>query len=62
MTYTSPKPAISPDFTMDDIHRLREWHYDCTKDIPRRERQEHYHRIALQVQREITAISKGVRP
>ncbi|MDR2579866.1 MAG: hypothetical protein LBC85_02590 [Fibromonadaceae bacterium] len=27
------KPKISPDFTIDDIHRIREWHYEQRKEI-----------------------------
>ncbi|MCL1947844.1 MAG: hypothetical protein FWF51_11960 [Chitinivibrionia bacterium] len=27
-----PKPNISSDFTIDDIHKIREWHYECLKD------------------------------
>lgn len=27
------KPEISPDFTIDDIHKIREYHYELTKDM-----------------------------
>ena len=27
------KPAISKDFTVDDIHKIREWHYEQRKEI-----------------------------
>jgi len=27
------KPKISPDFTIDDIHKIREWHYEQRKEI-----------------------------
>ena len=33
-----PKPALSPDFTVDDIHRIREWHYEQLKDATIEER------------------------
>ncbi len=26
------KPVISPDFTIEDIHKIREYHYELTKD------------------------------
>jgi len=26
-----PKPKISPAFTIDDIHKIREWHYERRK-------------------------------
>ena len=25
--------VISPDFTIDDIHKIREYHYELTKDM-----------------------------
>ena len=27
------KPMLSPDFTIDDIHKIREYNYETTKDI-----------------------------
>jgi len=33
-----PKPDISPDFTIDDIHKIREWHYERLKDATIEER------------------------
>ena len=27
------KPAISNDFTVEDIHRIREWHYELRKEM-----------------------------
>ena len=32
-----PKPDISPNFTIEDIHKLREWHYECRKGMSRQE-------------------------
>jgi hypothetical protein len=32
MIYDIPKPKISPDFTVEDIHQIREWNYERTKD------------------------------
>lgn len=32
------KPNISPDFTIDDIHKIREYHYELTKDMTMQER------------------------
>ena len=32
MVHDIPKPEISPDFTIDDIHKIREWHYERLKD------------------------------
>jgi len=33
-----PKPDISPNFTIDDIHKIREWHYERLKDATIEER------------------------
>ena len=38
MIYDIPKPAISPDFTIEDIHKIREWEYERLKDATREER------------------------
>ncbi len=32
------KPVLSPDFTIDDIHKLREYNYYLTKDMTPQER------------------------
>lgn len=32
------KPNISPDFTIEDIHKIREYHYEITKDMTTQER------------------------
>ena len=28
------KPKVSPDFTLDDIRKIRDYHYEVTKDMP----------------------------
>jgi hypothetical protein len=33
-----PKPDISPAFTIDDIHKIREWDYERLKDATPEER------------------------
>jgi hypothetical protein len=32
MIHDIPKPEISPNFTIDDIHKIREWNYERRKD------------------------------
>jgi broad specificity phosphatase PhoE len=32
MIHNVPKPDLSSDFTIDDIHKIREWHYERLKD------------------------------
>ena len=27
------KPSVSKDFTIDDIHKIREWHYEQRKEM-----------------------------
>jgi hypothetical protein len=40
MIHNIPKPEISPNFTIDDIHKIREWHYERLKDATIEERLE----------------------
>ena len=28
-----PKPKLSPNFTIDDIHKIREWNYEQRKEM-----------------------------
>jgi len=37
-----PKPVLSPNFTIDDIHRIREWHYEQLKEATIEERMTFY--------------------
>jgi len=30
--YDIPEPTLSPDFTIDDIHKIRYWNYERLKD------------------------------
>jgi len=32
MIHDIPKPEISPAFTIEDIHKIREWEYERLKD------------------------------
>lgn len=36
------KPIISSDFTIDDIHKIREYHYELTKNMTPEERSKFY--------------------
>jgi hypothetical protein len=57
MIHDIPKPDISPDFTIDDIHKIREWHYEMLKDATLEERMNFYNSRAEKVEAEIKAIS-----
>jgi hypothetical protein len=37
MIHNIPAPEISPNFTIDDIHKIREWDYERLKDATREE-------------------------
>ena len=32
------EPIISPEFTIEDIHKIREYHYELTKDMTMQEK------------------------
>ena len=36
------KPILSDNFTIEDIHKLREYHYEVTKDMSFEEREAFY--------------------
>ena len=38
MIHDVPIPEISPNFTVDDIHKIREWNYERMKDATCEER------------------------
>jgi hypothetical protein len=37
-----PEPTISPAFTIEDIHKIREWNYEVLKDATPQERANYY--------------------
>ncbi|MCL2300388.1 MAG: hypothetical protein FWC27_09630 [Firmicutes bacterium] len=48
-----PKPNISPDFTVDDLHKIREWNYERFKDATPEERRQHYRQIRERMDKEM---------
>jgi hypothetical protein len=42
INYNIPKPNVSAHFTIDDIHKIREWHYEQLKDATVEERMAYY--------------------
>lgn len=36
---------ISPNFTIDDIHKIREYNYEMTKNMSREERNQYYKKL-----------------
>lgn len=44
---------ISPDFTIKDIHKIREYNYNITKDMTPQERRDYYNKRGMEVHRQI---------
>ena len=42
---------ISPDFTIEDIHKIREYNYEMTKNMTRQEKMDYYNERGRKVQR-----------
>lgn len=47
------KPILSPDFTIEDIHKLREYNYELTKNMTDKERMDYYNSRGREVQRKL---------
>ncbi len=43
------RPVLSPDFTIEDIHKLREYNYYQTKDMSWQERIDYYNSHGMEV-------------
>lgn len=56
------KPEISPNFTIEDIHKIREYHYEQTKHMTPEERRAQTRKNAEEFQRRIDEIrrAKGI--
>ncbi|MCL1911415.1 MAG: hypothetical protein FWG13_04355 [Leptospirales bacterium] len=57
------EPKVSPDFTIEDIHKIREYNHEITKNMTLNERKEYYNAKAEKVKKEITKLknSKSVK-
>ena len=51
MIHNIPKPDISADFTIADIHKIREWNYERLKDATIEERRADTERRAAEARR-----------
>ena len=47
------KPIISLDFTIEDIHKIREYNYEVTKDMTIEEKIEYYNTAGREAEAEI---------
>lgn len=45
------KPVLSPNFTIEDIHKLREYNYHQTKNLNSQERIDYYNNRGLEIHR-----------
>ena len=52
------EPKLSPDFTVEDIHKLREWNYARRKNMTPTERINDVRKGANSVMAEIEALRK----
>jgi len=53
-----PELNISPAFTVDDIHKVREYHYELTKNMYKEERRAFYKERADEAEKQIQEIRK----
>ena|GEM_PF-2145755 len=54
-------PDISPDFTIEDIHKIRTWEYERLKDATREERIEDVGKRAAEAFAQIEAFRASAR-
>ncbi len=50
------KPILSPDFTIEDIHKVREYNYYLTKNMTNKEKIAYYNSAGLEVEEEIARL------
>ncbi|MDR2729137.1 MAG: hypothetical protein LBB56_08375 [Chitinispirillales bacterium] len=50
---------ISPDFTIDDIHKIREYNYEMTKNMTKEDRWAYYQEGADRMQKRIDEYRKN---
>ena len=53
--------VISPNFTIEDIHKVRENNYNITKDMTPQERRDFYNKRGMEVHRQIQERKKQQR-
>jgi hypothetical protein len=56
MIYNIPEPELSPNFTIDDIHVIREWNYERMKDASKSEIVAYYKQVSALAQAERKAL------
>jgi hypothetical protein len=61
MIHDIPKLDISEHFTIDDIHKIREWHYEILKDATVDEQIAFYNNKANKVEEEMCRAIEEIR-
>jgi hypothetical protein len=56
-----PKPNSGAAFTVEDIRKIRDWHYEVLKDATREERREFYNKGAAHFYKD-RPLPKTIRP
>jgi hypothetical protein len=59
MIHNIPKPNISPCFTIEDIHIIREWHYEQLKDAKNEEAIAFFNNSAKTITDELAALRQN---
>ena len=54
-----PELKISPNFTIEDIHKIREYNYEMTKNMSKEDRRTYYKNGADEIEREIQKIREN---
>ena len=61
MIHEVTKPEISPEFTIDDIHKIRLWHFEMLKDATVQEKLNFYNRGTSTTQNRIATHTAKIR-
>ena len=62
MIHDIPKPQISPAFTIEDIHIIREWEYERLKDATPEERRADTERRAAEFRKRLGPVPNKPQP
>ena len=56
-----PELDISPNFTVEDIHKVREYHYELTKDMSFEDLRDFYKNGADEIKKQIQELREQLR-
>lgn len=54
------KPILSSNFTVDDIHKLREYNYEVTKEMSNKDKMKYYNNKGKALLKELDKIETSV--